>query len=191
MDGWWDVEDWPEFFSRALRTIEPITLFTSAMILDIIQSKVKNLQSSKRAFEVGKHHYDAGNDLFEMMLGDTMAYSCGYWKVAHDLDSAQINKFDLICRKIGLKKGDRILDIGMGWGGFARWAATQQGAQVVGCTVSKEQATYNSMKNEGLPIDTRLVDWRVMSGEKFDHIVSVGMFEHVGAKKLPNIFQVY
>ena len=130
---------------------------------------------------VGKRHYDIGNDLYQAMLGKTMAYSCGYWKDADNLDEAQIAKFDLICRKIGLKKGDRILDIGCGWGGFLKFAAENYGAGGVGITISNEQVTLAKELCKNLPIEIHLQDYRNFQG-KFDHIISIGMFEHVGVK---------
>lgn len=118
-----------------------------------------------------------------------MAYSCGYWKNATSLDEAQEQKFDLICRKLSLKKGDRILDVGSGWGGFAVWAAERYEVSVVGITVSNEQAQYMRAKCAHLQIEVRVCDWRDLHGERFDHIVSIGMFEHVGAKNYRDFFK--
>lgn len=111
-----------------------------------------------------------------------MTYTCGYWKDAKTLDEAQEAKLDLVCRKIGLKKGDRVLDIGCGWGSFAQYAAEKYGASVVGVTVSKEQVALGSERVKGLPVEIRLQDYRAISDGPYDHIVSLGMFEHVGHK---------
>ena len=183
MDGWWDVEDLSEFIFRLFRARSLISLLSGVgVVFQIARSKILNLQSSSRAFEVGKKHYDIGNDLYEKMLGPHLIYSCGYWKDAHTLAEAQEAKLDLICRKIGLKNGDTVLDIGCGWGGFAQFAAEKYGAKVVGITISKEQAEVARKRTAGLPVEIRLQDWRDLGNESFSHIVSVGMFEHVGPK---------
>jgi len=116
-----------------------------------------------------------------------MIYSCGFWHGAENLDEAQENKLDLICRKIYLEPGMKILDIGCGWGGFAKFAAEKYGANVVGITVSKEQAEFAKINCHGLPVEIRLQDYRSLDYEKFDRIVSIGMFEHVG----PRNYQAY
>jgi cyclopropane-fatty-acyl-phospholipid synthase len=108
-----------------------------------------------------------------------MVYSCAYWKNAGNLDDAQEAKLDLICRKLALQPGNRILDIGCGWGSFAKYAAERFGVEVVGITVSREQAGLAAELCRGLPVEIRLRDYRDVEG-RFDHIVSVGMFEHVG-----------
>ena len=115
------------------------------------------------------------------MLDKRMTYTCGYWKNADNLDDAQEAKLDLVCRKIGLKSGQRVLDIGCGWGSFVKYAADKYGAQAVGITISKEQADYAKESCKGLPVEIRLQDYRSIN-EKFDHIVSIGMLEHVGYK---------
>ncbi|MFA6253827.1 MAG: cyclopropane fatty acyl phospholipid synthase [Candidatus Paceibacterota bacterium] len=183
MDGWWDCEALDQFFYRVL-SLEDIYKrlgLSLPVIADYVKAKVLNLQAIKRAFEVGEKHYDTGNDLFVPMLGKSLAYSCGYWKDADNLDEAQEDKYDLICRKLNLKPGQKILDIGCGWGGLARHAAKNYGVSVVGITVSKEQAKLASELCAGLPIEFRVMDYRDLK-EKFDHVVSVGMFEHVGVK---------
>jgi cyclopropane-fatty-acyl-phospholipid synthase len=123
------------------------------------------------------------------MLDTRMVYSCGYWKNATTLDAAQEAKLDLICKKIGLKKGMRVLDIGCGWGSFAKFAAERFKVSVVGVTVSKEQVTLAREFCKDLPVEIRLQDYRKMK-ESFDRIVSVGMFEHVGYKNYRTFFQV-
>lgn len=180
MDEWWSVTDLPAFTYRLLRQDSSLRFFSLGVLVQIIKSKFFNLQNRRRAFHVGQKHYDIGNPLYKAMLGKEMLYSCGYWKTARSLDEAQEHKMDLICKKIGLKAGQRILDVGSGWGGFAKFAAEKYGVMVVGVTVSKEQAEYSRNVVAGLPVEIRLQDWRELSGEKFDHIISIGMFEHVG-----------
>jgi Cyclopropane fatty acid synthase and related methyltransferases len=117
------------------------------------------------------------------MLDIRMVYSCGYWKGTSDLDKAQEQKLDLICRKIGLTRGDRVLDIGCGWGGFVQFAADRYGCRCVGLTLSAPQADYAAARCAGLPVEITTGDYRqltVDSAGVFDKIVSVGMFEHVG-----------
>jgi cyclopropane-fatty-acyl-phospholipid synthase len=143
-----------------------------------------------RAFEIGERHYDLGNFLFERMLGGRMAYSCGYWKDAEDLDAAQDAKHDLVCRKLGLKSGMRVLDVGSGWGSFGRFAAERYGASVLGITVSREQKEWADRAACALPVTTELLDYRSLDAGTFDAIVSIGMFEHVGIKNYATFFDV-
>ncbi len=181
MDGWWDAPDLAEFFTRLSRQA-PLSMLGIGLAGQILKSKLFNLQSSSRAFQVAEHHYDLDNDLYKKMLDPRMVYSCGYWKDAKTLAEAQEAKFDLICRKCNIKKGDKVLDVGCGWGGFAAFAAEKYGAKVVGITVSKEQAAYARTRTHELPIEFRIQDWRELGGEMFDHVISIGMFEHVGPK---------
>jgi len=140
-----------------------------------------NLQSAKRAFQVGEQHYDIGNDVFEAMLDPTMSYSCGFWQRAQDLQQAQSDKLRLICEKLELQPGERLLDIGCGWGGLAEYAARHHGVEVLGITVSREQARLAESRVAGLPVEIEVRDYRTLEGS-FDKVVSVGMFEHVGPK---------
>ena len=158
-------------------------------MLNGICFKLFNYQSKARAFQIGEHHYDLGNDLFEKMLDKRMIYSCGYWKNAKTLDEAQEAKLDLICRKLYLKPGMKVLDIGCGWGGFAFFAAEKYGVEVVGVSVSKEQIAYAEAKRGKLPVTFLLQDYRDITGS-FDRVVSVGMFEHVGYKNYTEFMTV-
>jgi cyclopropane-fatty-acyl-phospholipid synthase len=181
MDGWWDCARLDEFFARLLGAHLDDKVLTFKDGLRSLQARVFNQQSRSRSFEIGRRHYDKGNHLYECMLDKHMMYSCGYWKDARTLDEAQNAKLDLICRKLDLKPGMKLLDIGCGWGGMARYAAEKHGVEAVGVTVSKEQADYVREKSRGLPVDIRLEDYRNIEG-RFDRIVSIGMFEHVGYK---------
>lgn len=194
MDGWWDCERLDEFFFRAIRCgIDKKIDFKWPFILQTIASAFLNRQAGKRAFEIGKRHYDIGNDLFAPMLGKTMAYSCGYWsspkKEAKNLNEAQTAKFDLICRKLGLEKGMKILDIGCGWGTFIKYAVKHYGVKATGITVSKEQAEMAKEICKGLPIEIKLQDYRNLD-EKFDRISSIGMIEHAGHKNYRNYMKI-
>jgi cyclopropane-fatty-acyl-phospholipid synthase len=182
MDGWWDAERLDEFFYKAISArLEDKIRRNYKLLFIALLARLTNRQSKSRAFEVGEKHYDMGNDLYERMLDKRMVYTCGYWKNANTLDEAQEAKLDLVCRKIGLKPGERVLDIGCGWASFAKFAAEKYGAKVVGITVSKEQAALARESCKGLDIEIRVMDYRDLN-EKFDKIVSLGMFEHVGYK---------
>jgi cyclopropane-fatty-acyl-phospholipid synthase len=182
MDGWWDCECLAELFRRLIPSEPEAKLRKNLkMLLHIFQFVVLNPGRNSKAFQIGERHYDIGNDLYRCMLDKRMVYSCAYWKDAGDLDEAQEAKLDLICRKLGLRPGDRILDIGCGWGSFMRYAAEKYGVRAVGITVSGRQAELGSRMCDGLPVEIRMQDYRDVT-EKFDHIVSVGMFEHVGYK---------
>ena len=182
MDGWWDCEELDKFFYRIVcADLESKVRGNWKLLLKALWARIYNLQSKARAFQIGERHYDLGNDLFVNMLDKRLVYSCAYWKNAKNLDEAQENKLDLICRKIGLKRGMKVLDIGCGWGSFVKYAAEKYGATVVGITVSKEQVALARDLCKGLPVEIRLQDYRDLN-ETFDHVVSVGMFEHVGYK---------
>ena len=153
-------------------------------------SKLVPQGSLKRSREIGKAHYDTGNDLFSRMLDPWMQYSCGYWQSgANDLDAAQVAKLDLVCRKLELKPGMTLLDVGCGWGGLSKFAAERYGVSVVGITVSEEQADHARAWCEGLPVEIRVQDYRLVQ-DRFDRIVSVGMFEHVGRRFYPAYFDM-
>jgi cyclopropane-fatty-acyl-phospholipid synthase len=184
MDGMWECERLDQLFHRLLgaRIEEKIDNWSQLRLLgEILRHSLFNLQSSQRAFQVGEQHYDIGNDVFEAMLDPTMSYSCAYWHNAAGLRDAQLKKLDMICRKLELKPGERMLEIGCGWGGLAAYAAEHYGVEVVGITISKEQQKLARARCEGLPVSIELMDYRDLA-EQYDKIVSVGMFEHVGPK---------
>ncbi len=140
MDGWWECERLDMFFHRALKhKLDEQLPHHIQDILRIALARLVNLQSKKRAWQVGKAYYDLGNDLFSLMLDPYMQYSCAYWKDATTLEAAQEAKLDMICRKLQLKPGMRLLDIGCGWGGLAAFAARNYGVSVQGVTISAEQ----------------------------------------------------
>ena len=181
--GWWEVAELDDFFYRLLKADLSSKIRNNwPAIYRIVLAKFFNPQSRARAFKIGERHYDVDESVYLAMLGKTMTYTCGYWQGgANNLDEAQIAKLDLVCKKIGLKSGDRVLDIGCGWGSLAKLAAEKYGAEVVGLTVSKNQFQYAKDNYKDLPIDIRFQDYREIN-EKFDQIVSLGMFEHVGVK---------
>jgi cyclopropane-fatty-acyl-phospholipid synthase len=189
IDGKWEVAQLDELIHRLLRS----PLKSKRSFLSHQWSRIKavlfNLQKQSRAFQVGEAHYDLGNDIYEVMLDRRMVYTCGYWRHALDLDQAQEDKLDLVCRKLDLLPGMRVLDIGCGWGSFAGFAAEKYGCEVVGITVSKEQLDLATERCAGLPVSFRLQDYRDVS-EPFDAIVSLGMFEHVGHKNYRTFMEV-
>jgi cyclopropane-fatty-acyl-phospholipid synthase len=190
MDGWWNVQSLDEMIYKIIR----------ADLLNKVKRNLKiafqlagfyiiNMQARHRAFIIGERHYDLGNDLFQSMLDKRMNYSCAYWKDANSLDEAQENKLKLICEKLYLEPGMRVLDIGCGWGAFGKYAAENYGCEVVGITVSKEQVVLGRELCHGLPVEMKLQDYREVK-DKFDRIVSVGMIEHVGHRNYREYFKV-
>lgn len=182
MEGWWDCQALDQFFYRVINGgLEKHFRLTLPVLLGIAAYCLRNLQSVARARMVAVKHYDFGNDMFEAMLDPSMQYSCAYWQGAAGLEQAQRNKMELICRKLRLEPGMRVLDIGCGWGGLGRYMARRYRARVTGVTVSEAQIAYAKAHSEGFDVEWLLEDYRSLSG-KYDRIVSVGMFEHVGHK---------
>jgi len=190
MDGWWDCEAIDEFITRALRANLDVKIKGNWQILfHVMKSRFLNMQRPSKAFEVGERHYDLGNDLYRAMLDQRLNYTCGYWKNAVTLDEAQEAKLDLVCKKIGLKEGMTVLELGCGWGSFAKYAAEKYGAHVLGVTVSKEQVALGMQLCQGLPVELRLQDYRQVDG-KYDAVISIGILEHVGYKNYHTYMQV-
>ncbi|AGB81406.1 methyltransferase, cyclopropane fatty acid synthase [Serratia sp. FGI94] len=190
MDGWWECERLDMLFSRLLRAgVDERLPKNIADIARIAYARLVNRQSRKRAWQVGKEHYDIGNDLFSRMLDPYMQYSCGYWKQATTLAQAQQDKLQMICEKLQLKPGMTLLDIGCGWGGLAQYAAQHYGVKVFGVTISAEQQKMAQQRCAGLDVEILLQDYRDLH-QQFDRIVSVGMFEHVGPKNYDTYFSV-
>ena len=181
VDGWWDAARLDEFFSRVIyaKVAQRIANLPKRIVDGI--AALGNLQRIHRSAEVGQVHYDLSNELYQAMLGERMVYTCGYWRDATTLDGAQENKLELVCRKLEIEPGMRVLDVGCGWGSFAKYAAERHDVSVIGITISDEQATLARAMCRGLPVEIRVQDYREVRG-KFDRIVSLGMIEHVGRK---------
>ena len=194
MDGWWRVPSLDGMLYRMIAADLDQRVHGIGVALDALRARLTNLQSRRRSFEVGERHYDLGNDLYRAMLGKRLVYSCAYWRDRDgqrldNLDDAQEAKLDLVCRKLGLEPGMKVLDIGCGWGEALKFAAERYGVTGVGVTVSREQAAFARELCAGLPIEIRLQDYRELD-ERFDRAFSLGMFEHVGVKNYRTYFDV-
>lgn len=190
MDGWWDAVQLDETIFRLLITdVQHALRPNLRLVVPAVSSVIFNRQTLRRAKSNAAHHYNIGNDLYSRMLDKRMIYSCAYWKDAATLDQAQEAKLDLICRKLELKQGMKLLDIGCGWGGLANFAAERYGAVVTGISPAAEQVRIARQVNAGLPVTIEQLDYREVSGS-FDRIVSVGMLEHVGPKNYRRFFDI-
>ncbi|HEU4881401.1 MAG TPA: cyclopropane fatty acyl phospholipid synthase [Longimicrobium sp.] len=182
MDGWWDCPAIDQMIARIHRADLPASIRKNwKYLLSVLQARLLNLQSVRRAFEVGRRHYDIGNDLYRAMLDARMVYTCAYWNGATTLDQAQEAKLELVCRKLGLRPGMRVLELGCGWGSFARYAAEKHGVEVTGYSVSREQVAMGRELCAGLPVELRLEDYRAARGT-YDRVLSIGIMEHVGPR---------
>jgi cyclopropane-fatty-acyl-phospholipid synthase len=188
MDGWWDCERLDELVYRFRRANLEDRFKIGADSLRVIRAKLINLQNRSHSYDMGKRVYDINDDVFESTLDSRRVYSCGYWKNASTLEEAQVAKLDLACRKLQLRRGMTVLDIGCGWASFVKYAAETYGVNVVGITVSKEQVAYGQKLCAGLPVEIRYQDYREVTGV-FDRIFSAGMFEHVGYKNYRCFFE--
>lgn len=184
VEGWWDSPAVDLTIARILSAGTDRKLPVWADSLLSLRSRVQNLQSRSRAPEVGKRHYDVGNDLYRAMLDRRMAYTCAYWPPGReelDLDGAQEAKLELVCQKIQIRPGMRILDLGCGWACFARYAAERHGAEVTGYTISQRQVELGREVCAGLPVELHLDDYRNARG-RYDAVISIGIMEHVGPR---------
>jgi len=189
MDGWWEVKKLDELICKMFSSKLDKKVVTFRQIIEVVKAKIFNMQTLSRSKKVAKEHYDLGNDFYEKMLDKRMQYTCGYWKKAKNLEEAQKNKLDLICRKLNLKRGEKILELGGGWGGFAKYAAEKYKCHVTTYNISKEQVRYAQEKCKSLPVKMILKDYRFAKGT-FDKVVSIGLCEHVGYKNHRTLFKV-
>jgi cyclopropane-fatty-acyl-phospholipid synthase len=190
MDGWWETDALDVMIDKVMRANLKQKISGSWRLRALtVKALVLNLQSKARAGASIEAHYDIGNDLYTRMLDKRMVYTCAYWKDAKDLEAAQEAKLDLVCRKVGLQPGMRVLDLGCGWGGFASWAAEKYGCTVLGVTLSKDQVALGNELWKHLPVELRLCDYRDVQGT-FDRVVSIGMMEHVGPRNHREMMEV-
>lgn len=188
MDGCWDCEELAEMVSRASRAdlkshIRPVRDIPYAA-----HARLLHLKDSGRNAAEGKRHYELGRDLYRRMLDRRMIYSCAYWKDAETLDLAQERKLDLIARKLRLKPGMKLLDIGCGWGGAIHYFAEKYGISGVAVTISEDQVEAGRELCAGLPVEIRLQDYREVD-EVFDCSYSIDMLAHVGRKNYGTYMQ--
>lgn len=192
VDGWWDCDRLDELSARLMRVAaaDGATPFRALAELGrALSARVLNRQSRRAAARDVAAHYDRDERLFRAMLDRRLVYSCAYWDGARDLDAAQEAKLELVCRKLELRPGQRLLDLGCGWGGLLRWAAERHGVSAVGVTLSPRQGATARQQSAGLPVEVRVQDYREVEG-RFDRVVSIGMLEHVGHKNHRTFMQV-
>lgn len=194
MEDWWEVPALDQMIDKLCRGRLKDKIRGSWRLKALtVKAMVVNLQAKARAGASIEAHYDIGNDLYTRMLDERMVYTCAYWKDATTLREAQEAKLDLVCRKVGLKPGMRVLDLGCGWGGFASWAAEKYGCSVLGVTLSKDQVSLGNElwgpRGKNLDVELRLCDYRDVTGT-FDRVVSIGMMEHVGPKNHRDMMRV-
>lgn len=186
MDEWWETDALDVTIDKIMRANLKQKIQGSWRMRTLtVKAVMLNLQAKTRSGANVEAHYDIGNDLYTRMLDERMVYTCAYWgradSRAKTLTEAQEAKLDLVCRKVGLEPGMRVLDLGCGWGGLASWAAEKYGCTVLGVTLSKDQVALGTEKWKHLPVELRLCDYRDVQGT-FDRVVSIGMMEHVGPK---------
>jgi cyclopropane-fatty-acyl-phospholipid synthase len=194
MEDWWETDDLPLAIDKMCRANLKQKITGSWRLRALtVKAMMLNLQAKARAGASIEAHYDIGNDLYTRMLDERMVYTCAYWKHAKTLTEAQEAKLDLVARKVGLRPGMRVLDLGCGWGGFASWAAERYGCSVLGVTLSKDQVALGNElwgpRGKKLDVELRLCDYRDVQGT-FDRVVSIGMMEHVGPKNHREMMQV-
>ena len=190
MDEWWDCRQPDELICRLLRAdLEDKIRGSLRYRMLFLPAVFFNLQSRARARMVADRHYEIDNDLFLSFLDPYNQYSCAYFDGTGDLAEAQQKKMDMICRKLNLTAGDHLLDIGCGWGGFAKYSAERTGCTVTAVNISQKQLGYARDFCKGLPVHFEDCDYRAIKG-RFDKIVSVGMFEHVGCKNYRSFMKV-
>lgn len=191
MDGDWDCEQLDELVARLTRArLWERVRSDARTLLHVAAARTMNIWSRRSVSRKVAPHYNLGNDLFETILDtEHMAYTCAYFRDEHTtLEEAQTAKIELVCDKLDVQKGTRLLDIGCGWGGLAKYAARHRGAEVVGVTLSRDQAELGSERCRGLPVEIRTMDYRDVHGS-FDRVASVGCLEHVGHRNHRTYFQ--
>jgi len=196
MEGWWDCDRLDEFaYYMTKADVGGKFKYNLKFKLKALLPRLFNMQTLRLSRRVSDQHYDIDNELYEYMLGPTMSYTCAYWKNAKTLDEAQLNKLDLECRKLYLKPGETVLDLGCGWGGFSLYAAKHYDVKIVAVNIAKNNIDYLNANKGDLPIETYVCDYRNVDKynprkKKFDKVLAVGMLPHVGYKNHRMLFEV-
>jgi len=194
IDGDWDCDALDELFRRVLSSnAQQRPLIRAARALKTFQSRFMNLQTLHRSRAVAEEHYDIDHRMYALFLGPWNQYTCCFFDGTDDLETAEVLKLEMICDKLELKAGDRLLDSGCGWGGFAKYAAATRGCEVTGISLSEEQIRYAVEYTRGLPVSIRKLDYRLLPDSglpPFDKVSIVGMLEHVGYKNYGTIMSV-
>jgi cyclopropane-fatty-acyl-phospholipid synthase len=182
VNGWWDCDDLEELTYRlVVSDLRGLAYKLPGVVLARALATHRNRQTRRLAREVAEHHYDFGNDLFSAFLGRYKVYSCGLFREGVDLDEAQHAKLDLICKKLDLRPGEHLLDVGGGWGEAARFAAEHYGARVTSINISEEQMSLARERCRGFDVEIVRRDYREVRG-RYDKIMAIAMFTHVGPR---------
>ncbi len=194
MDGDWDAGSLIEFFRRTMGAgLQAHPLLRLNRLAKEIQARFRNLQTRDRSRAVAEEHYDLDHRMYSLFLGPWNQYTCCFFDGTRDLEQAEVCKLEMICDKLEIEAGDRVLDIGCGWGGFAKYAASTRGCKVIGISLSDEQIDYARSYTAGLPVEIHRLDYRDLPSSSlgpFDKILICGMIEHVGYKNYRQLMQV-
>lgn len=195
MDGDWDTDELDALFRRIMRmklTRSPLVILNR--VWNEIRARITNIQSRSGSRAIAEAHYDLDHRLYQEFLGPYNQYTCCFFNQAKTLEAAEIEKLEMLCDKLGLTAEDKVLDIGCGWGGFAKYAAETRGCSVTGVSISKEQIAYARDYTAGLPVKIIEADYRdlpdMFGGQHFDKVLICGMLEHVGYKNYRTIFSI-
>lgn len=195
MEGDWDVGSIDALFRRIIRydISDSLMVMLNRLRLDL-KSRLTNMQSRIGSRAIAETHYDLDHRLYELFLGPWNQYTCCFYDKATTLEEAEVEKLEMVCNKLDLQPGDRVMDIGCGWGGFAKYAAETRGCHVTGVSISVEQIAYARKYTAGLPVDIIECDYRDLPKRyedgSFDKVVIIGMIEHVGYKNYRHLFEV-
>ncbi len=196
MDGWWDCDDLDELFFRVLSSRLPDRTRPPARLLfEVARARLLNMQTRRRSRRVADFHYDLRTDLWQAVLGRSMAYTCAYWRDATSLDEAQEHKLDLVCRKLQLRPSDRVLDLGSGWGAFARFAGERVGCHIDSVNIAGNQVRFSRDFCKGLPVRVHHCDYREVEvynpeGRPYDAVLALGLGEHIGPRNYASFLRL-
>jgi cyclopropane-fatty-acyl-phospholipid synthase len=195
MDGDWDAVELDELFRRIIRMkiTRSLVVGLNRIFLDA-KSRLKNLQTRNGSLAIAEAHYDLDHRLYENILGPYNQYTCCFFNNSQTLEEAEVEKLEMICNKLDLQPGDQVLDIGCGWGGFAKYAAQTRSCHITGISISKEQIVFAREYTDGLPVEIIELDYRDLpkrfAAGHFDKVLICGMIEHVGYKNYRGIMKV-